>query len=61
MVVAPLTCRLRPGLEHNAWLEYTRDTVLEFCQMALDAEHYGGMDISGLRIPLRICSSLDFR
>ncbi len=47
-----------PGLEHNAWLEYTWDTVLEFCQMALDAEHYGGMDISAY-IPW-ICSSLDF-
>ncbi|MBM6993175.1 MAG: hypothetical protein I3J02_07925 [Prevotella sp.] len=47
-----------PGMQHNAWLEYTWDTVLEFCQMALDAESYGGMDISAY-IPW-IASSLDF-
>src|SRR5574344_1504374 len=47
-----------PGLEYNAWLEYTWDTVLEFCQMALDAEAYGNMDISSY-IPW-IESSLDF-
>ncbi len=47
-----------PGLEYNAWLEYTWDTVLEFCQMALAAEHYGGIDISAY-IPW-IRSSLDF-
>lgn len=47
-----------PGMEYNAWLEYTWDTVLEFCQMALEAESYGGMDISAY-IPW-IKSSLDF-
>jgi hypothetical protein len=47
-----------PGLEHNAWLEYTWDTVLEFCQMALDAASYGGIDISPY-LPW-IQSSLDF-
>ena len=29
-----------PGLEYNAWLEYEWDTVLEFCQMALEAWRY---------------------
>ena len=32
------------GLEHNAWLEYEWDTVLEFCLMMLDAEQYAGQD-----------------
>lgn len=47
-----------PGLEYNAWLEYTWDTVLEFCQIALESERYGGCDISAY-IPW-IKSSLDF-
>lgn len=47
-----------PGMQHNAWLEYTWDTVLEFCQMALLAERYGAMDITPY-IPW-IRSSLDF-
>ncbi len=34
------------GVEYNAWLEYTWDTVLEFCQMILDAHNYGGVDIT---------------
>lgn len=34
------------GLEYNAWLEYEWDTVLEFCQMILETERYGGMDIT---------------
>lgn len=34
------------GVEYNAWLEYTWDTVLEFCQMALEANRMSGMDIS---------------
>jgi hypothetical protein len=34
------------GLEYNAWLEYQWDTVLEFCQMMLEAKSYAGMDIS---------------
>ena len=46
------------GLEYNAWLEYTWDTVLEFCQMALDANSYGGVDISKY-VPW-IEASLDF-
>ncbi|WP_279387741.1 DUF5703 domain-containing protein [Hymenobacter edaphi] len=33
------------GLEHNAWLEYEWDTVLEFCLMMLDAAQYAGQDI----------------
>ncbi len=46
------------GLQYNAWLEYTWDTVLEFCQIALDAHKYGGLDIEEY-IPL-VMSSLDF-
>lgn len=46
------------GLEYNAWLEYEWDTVLEFCQMILEAARYDGLDISPY-IPL-IESSLDF-
>lgn len=34
------------GVEYNAWLEYTWDTVLEFCLMILDKERYTGADIS---------------
>jgi hypothetical protein len=34
------------GVEYNAWLEYEWDTVLEFCQMMLDAEAYTGTNIS---------------
>jgi len=30
------------GVQWNAWLEYTWDTVLEFCQMAFEREEYGG-------------------
>ncbi len=33
------------GVEYNAWLEYEWDTVLEFCQMILDARDYEGLDI----------------
>lgn len=47
-----------PGVPYNAWLEYTWDTVLEFCQMAIDRENYAGMDASEY-IPL-VRSSLDF-
>jgi hypothetical protein len=47
-----------PGMQYNAWLEYTWDTALEFCQMALDANRYCGMDIERY-IPL-VQSSLDF-
>jgi len=38
------------GVEYNAWLEYTWDTVFEFCLMMLDEERYTGKDISD-RIP----------
>lgn len=33
------------GVEHNAWLEYEWDTVLEFCLMMLEEERYTGKDI----------------
>lgn len=33
------------GVEYNAWLEYTWDTVFEFCQMMLETERYAGKDI----------------
>lgn len=49
---------LDPGIQYNKWLEYTWDTVLEMCQMALECDEYAGLDISTY-IPL-ICSSLDF-
>lgn len=39
------------GVEYNAWLEYEWDTVLEFCFMILEAEHYTGQDITAY-IPL---------
>ena len=35
------------GIEHNAWLEYEWDTVLEFCLMMLEQESYNNEDISG--------------
>jgi hypothetical protein len=38
------------GVEYNAWLEYTWDTVFEFCLMMLEEERYTGKDISD-RIP----------
>jgi len=46
------------GMEHNAWLEYEWDTVLEFCMMILETERYNGNNIDQY-IPL-IESSLDF-
>jgi hypothetical protein len=33
------------GVEYNAWLEYTWDTVFEFCLMMLETERYEGKDI----------------
>ncbi|WPU96715.1 DUF5703 domain-containing protein [Mucilaginibacter sabulilitoris] len=33
------------GVEYNTWLEYTWDTVFEFCLMMLETEHYAGKDI----------------
>ncbi|PRY55601.1 hypothetical protein B0I27_101575 [Arcticibacter pallidicorallinus] len=46
------------GMEHNAWLEYQWDTVLEFCQMIIETHRYQGKDIKEY-IPL-IESSLTF-
>jgi len=46
------------GMEHNAWLEYEWDTVLEFCMMILENERYVGQNI-GEYMPL-IESSLRF-
>jgi hypothetical protein len=46
------------GVEYNAWLEYTWDTVFEFCLMMLEEERYTGRDISD-RIPF-IISCLQF-
>ncbi len=46
------------GNERNAWLEYQWDTVLEFCQMILDANRYSGMKIS--KYELLIEQSLKF-
>jgi hypothetical protein len=37
---------LEPGLEHNAWLEYEWDTVLEFCLMMLEEYFYTGKNIN---------------
>lgn len=34
------------GVEYNAWLEYTWDTVLEFCQMIMESHRYAATDIS---------------
>lgn len=49
---------LDKGLEYNAWLEYEWDTVLEFCQMILDARDYQGTAIQEY-LPL-VKSSLTF-
>jgi hypothetical protein len=46
------------GMEHNAWLEYEWDTILEFCMMILETESYDHRDIQQY-IPL-IESSLKF-
>jgi hypothetical protein len=35
-----------PGVEYNAWLEYTWDTVFEFCLMMLEKQRYTSIDIS---------------
>ena len=44
-----------PGMERNAWLEYEWDTCLEFCQMALEAHRYHGMDIDRYLPMIRSC------
>jgi hypothetical protein len=36
-----------PGVEYNAWIEHTWETVLEFCQMILDTERFNKQDITG--------------
>lgn len=36
---------LHPGIQHNLWVDYEWDTVLEFCKMALDMHFYSGADI----------------
>lgn len=33
------------GVEYNSWLEYTWDTVFEFCLMMLETERYADKDI----------------
>lgn len=44
-----------PGMERNAWLEYEWDTCLEFCQMALEAHRYSGIDIEEYVPMIRSC------
>ncbi|WP_242689038.1 DUF5703 domain-containing protein [Pedobacter sp. SYSU D00535] len=46
------------GMEHNAWLEYQWDTVLEFCLMIMETERYKGQNVKNY-LPL-IESSLQF-
>lgn len=46
------------GMEHNAWLEYEWDTILEFCMMILETERYNNQNIQEY-LPL-IESSLTF-
>jgi hypothetical protein len=43
------------GLEYNAWLEYTWDTVLEFCQMILDTRDYSDADITKYKPLIESC------
>ena len=47
------------GVEWNAWLEYTWDTALEFCQMALEMERYDSNYRAEEYIPL-VKSCIDF-
>ncbi len=47
------------GVEYNAWLEYSWETVLEFSQMIIEAHCYSGMDIRNY-IPLIESSYLFF-
>lgn len=37
---------LDPGVQDNKWIDYEWDTVLEFCKMALDIEHFTAKDIT---------------
>jgi hypothetical protein len=46
------------GVEYNAWLEYQWETVLEFCQMIIDAQQYANINLHQY-LPL-IKSSLQF-
>ena len=43
------------GVEYNAWLEYTWDTVLEFCQMILETKSYNNADISKYKPFIESC------
>ena len=43
------------GLEYNAWLEYTWDTVLEFCQMILETKSYNNADITRYQPLIESC------
>jgi len=43
------------GVEYNAWLEYTWDTVLEFCQMILETKSYANADISRYKPLIESC------
>ena len=43
------------GVEYNAWLEYTWDTALEFCQMILETKEYANADISKYKPLIESC------
>ena len=43
------------GVEYNAWLEYTWDTVLEFCQMILETKSYNNADITRYQPLIESC------
>ena len=43
------------GVEYNAWLEYTWDTALEFCQMILETKSYANADISRYKPLIESC------
>lgn len=43
------------GVEYNAWLEYSWDTALEFCQMILDTKLYNNADISKYKLLIESC------
>ena len=43
------------GVEYNAWLEYSWDTVLEFCQMILETKSYANADIDKYKPLIESC------
>lgn len=45
------------GVEHNAWLEYEWDTVLEFCMMMLEQERYNDESIQSYLPFIESCLS----